>query len=147
MGPETAVPERLIAILAPDEPRDFAGHRALKLALRAGHVLSASVYAAGHILDAGKAGHDEWLAAALISGLLILLLDLYESGAFLLQLRGLFLVAKLALLAGLHLADVESGWALGALVFASVVSSHAPGSVRHYLVWGRGAIRGPDSLG
>ena len=138
---------RLAAILVPDEPRDFTGHRALKLALRASHVLSAGVYAAGHILDVNEAAHDEWFAAALVSGLLILLLDLHESGAFLLQVRGLFLVAKLALLAGLHLAGVESGWALGGLVFASVVSSHAPGSIRHHLVWGRGTIRGAESRG
>ncbi len=141
------MPERLTAILVPDEPRDFPGHRALKLALRASHVLSAGVYAATYILDVSEAAHGDWLAAALLSGLLILLLDLYESGAFLLQVRGLFLVGKLALLLGLHLADVESGWALGALVFASVVSSHAPGSIRHHLVWGRGSIRGPDSMG
>ncbi len=141
------MPERLTAILLPDEPRDFTGHRALKLALRASHVFSAGVYAATHILEAGEAAHDDWLAAALLSGLLILLLDLYESGAFLLQVRGLFLVAKMTLLLGLHLAGGESGWALGALVFASVVSSHAPGSIRHHLVFGRGRVHGAESRG
>jgi hypothetical protein len=147
MGPEPIVIERLIPILAPDEPRDLPGQRSLKLLFRASHVLTAGVYTAAHILDAGEATHDEWFAATLVSGVLILLVDIYESASFLLQVRGFFLVGKLAFLTGLRLLGLEGGWTLGALLFASVVSSHAPGSVRHYQVLGRGRLRSVASRG
>lgn len=130
------------ALLFPDPPRAFPGRRFVKIALRGTHVLCASFCLGAYAFDAPDRG--AWLAAAIVTGLLLLALDLHESAAFLLEVRGLVVLGKLV-----ALAFVPQGGAalLGAIVLVSVVSSHAPGSIRHRVVLGRGRIRAAQTQG
>ena len=134
----------MTTLLFPDEPRDFRGRRALKIFLRAVHVLCAGVLLGAYVFDAG-AGH--WLWAAIGTGTMILLLDLHETAAFVLQVRGLIVVTKIALVAALPLFRGSEAWLLGLILVGSVMSSHAPARFRHHQIFGRGRVRGATSAG
>jgi hypothetical protein len=130
------------ALLFPDPPRSFPGRRLAKIALRGLHVVCAAFCLGAYAFDA--AGRGPWLVAALASGALLLALDLHESAAFLLEVRGAVVVAKVLALA---LLPACGAWLLAAVVFASVVSSHAPSSVRHRVLFARGRVRASDTRG
>jgi hypothetical protein len=134
-------------LLFPDPPRDFPCRRALKITLRAVHVLAAGVFTGGRILEAQPELQVPWLVATLITGGLVLALDLHESAAFLAQVRGLVVLGKLIALALILSIDGNHGWACGLLVAASVIFSHAPSSLRYFVLIGRGRIRGSTSRG
>ncbi len=110
-------------------------------------MLPVAVLVGGSILGVESERLHPWLIGALASGLLIFLLDLHESGAFLLQIRGAVVLGKLALLAALPWFGTWRPWLLGALVVISVLSSHAPSRVRYYMVIGGGKIPGARSKG
>jgi hypothetical protein len=136
----------LLAILLPPEPRRFRGLRALKISLRAAHVLCAGVLTGAYVLEV-PAGRGAWLAATLASGGAILAVDLYQTAAFLLQVRGLVLLVKVSLLLALPAFGGAARWVLAALVLLSVISSHAPSKVRYFVLVGRGRIRGSTAAG
>ncbi len=133
--------------LFPQVPREFAGRRGLKILLRGCHVLPVAVVVGGSILEVEAAQLRPWLAGALASGLLLFLLDLHESGAFLLQIRGVVVLGKIGLVAAWTWLGAWRPWLLGALVVVSVLSSHAPSRVRYFMVVGGGKIRGAHSKG
>jgi len=133
--------------LAPEEPRQLPGHRWLKIALRAGHVLATGVLVGGFVFLGAAVLDTGWFHAALGSGLAVLLLDSYESCAFYLQVRGAVVLAKLALLGVLPWLGAAQGPVLVGLVVASVVSSHAPARLRYFLLFGRGRVHAAESRG
>jgi hypothetical protein len=138
---------RLSSLLFSPRPREFPGRRALKILLRAAHVLSGGILTGLYISGAGDALSDRWLVGAIGSGALILLLDLHESGVFLLQVRGFVVIGKIALLAALPLFGARAGWILAALVVASVLSSHAPSTIRYFVTFGKDRFKGAKTKG
>jgi hypothetical protein len=134
-------------LLIPPEPRQFAGQRWAKISARAAHVVATGVFLGAVVFHVEPASRWPWFLAALLSGLLMLCLDLYESGAFLLQLRGVVVAVKLVLLALLPLFGVAGVWVLAFVGLISVISSHASSKFRHYQVWGRGRIKGAETKG
>lgn len=110
-------------------------------------MLCAAILTGAYVLGAAPEISQPWLHAALLTGLLILLLDLHESAAFLLQVRGLVVIVKLLLIAALPWLGGHATWVLTAILLASVVSSHAPGRVRYFLLVGRSGITGGRSKG
>ncbi len=142
-----SVKTTLSSWIFPEIPRDFPGRRGLKILLRGCHVLPVAVLVGGSILGVEAELLRPWLAGALASGLLMFLLDLHESGAFLLQIRGLVVLGKIGLVAAWPWLGAWRPWLLGALVVISVLSSHAPSRVRYFLITGGGKIRGATSKG
>jgi hypothetical protein len=122
----------IAAILFPDPPRSFRGRRLLKIGLRGVHVVCAAFCVGAYAFDA--AARLPWLAATIVTGLAILALDLHESASFLLQARGVIVVLKLVALSFL---PAGGAWLLAAIVLVSVISSHAPSSVRHRVLFAR----------
>jgi len=110
-------------------------------------VLSAAGLLGAHAFEVQPATAAPWLHATLLTGVLLLLLDLHESAAFLLQVRGLIVILKLALVGVLPWLGSYGTWALAAIVLVSVVSSHAPGRVRYFLLVGGSRITGGRSKG
>lgn len=131
----------------PDEPRPLAGRRFLKIVFRAVHVLFAGVYLGAFVFGATADARCGWGIGLAISGVLLLLLDLHESGAFLLQVRGLLVMIKIVLLICLPLLHPHEACVLGSIVVVSVISSHAPSKVRYRVLFGGGRIKGADSSG
>jgi len=137
----------LSSVLFPPEPRTFSGQRLFKVLARAVHVLCAGTYVGAYILQAAPSQRGPWFLAALVSGAIVLALHLYETAAFLCQVRGLVVVAKVAALAALPLVEPFGAWLLAAIVLVSVVSSHASSGIRHHQVLGRGRLRGASTKG
>ena len=138
---------RWVEFLFPHEPRTLPGRRWFKIALRAVHVVFACGFLGSFVFDGGLEARSPWSIGVASSGLAVLLLDLHESAAILLQVRGLVVAFKIALLIALPWLGAAQLWAVIAIVVVSVLSSHAPGKVRYQLVAGRGRIRGGDSMG
>jgi hypothetical protein len=134
-------------LLIPPEPRNYTGQRWAKMTARAAHVVLSGVYLGAFVFHVEPASRWPWFLATLLSGLLILCLDLYESGAFLLQLRGMVVAVKLLLLALVPAFGAAGVWVLAGVAFISVISSHASSDFRYYLVWGRGRIKGAETKG
>ena len=135
------------SVLFPESPRSFPGRRGLKILLRAIHVLFAGVLVGAYVFEVEAVSRAPWLLGTIGSGILIFLLDLHESAAFLLQVRGLIVLAKIF---AVCLLPWCTGWEvqmLGALVVISVLSSHAPSSFRYFLVIGRGQVEAAKSKG
>jgi hypothetical protein len=137
----------LAALLFPAEPRSFPGRRGLKILLRAAHVLFAGVLVGSYVFDVEAGQRGPWFLATIGSGSLLLLLDLLESAVFLLQVRGLVVMAKIALLAGLPLFAGREAWVLGWIVLISVLSSHAPARIRYAVMLGGGKVQPSRSKG
>ena len=135
--------------LFPSPPRSFAGQRAVKILLRSLHVLAVAGLFGVVFAGVGNARAGS-LHLALLSGAAILALDLFESAAFLLQVRGLVVLGKLAALALLYRPGIEDGLAaaiLAVLIVFSVISSHAPSKFR-YRFWVPGVgVEGAKSRG
>jgi hypothetical protein len=137
----------LFRILIPPEPRRYAGQRWAKVIARSLHVVLSGIYLGALVFHVEPAARVTWFLATLLSGLLMIGLDLYESGAFVLQLRGLVVAVKLLLLALLPLFSEAAVWVIAVVAVASVISSHASASFRYYLIWGRGRIKAAETKG
>lgn len=136
--------------LFPSPPRSFSGQRAVKIVLRALHVLAVAGLFGVVFAHVEAGARSPSLRLSLISGLAILALDLFESAAFLLQVRGLVVLGKLAALGLLLRPEFGSGSEiaiLGFLIVVSVISSHAPSDFRYrfWVPWAR--VDGAQSRG
>ena len=138
---------RWVECLFPSEPRTLPGRRWLKIGLRAVHVVFA-----WRLPGFVRVRRRSWRASAV---------DRRRgrfrprataprparSAAVLLQVRGLVVLLKVVVLISLPWLGSAQLGAVIAVVVVSVLSSHAPGKVRYYLVAGRDRIRGGDSMG
>jgi hypothetical protein len=145
--PEHVPSGSVFRILIPPEPRRYPGQRWVKMIARSTHVVLAGIFLGALVFQVEPAVRWPWFRAALLSGFLIICLDLYESGGFLLQLRGLVTAVKLLLLALLPVFGAAGVWVVAGVAFLSVISSHASSSFRYYLIWGRGRIKAAESRG
>ncbi len=137
----------LARLIFPETPRRLPGHRAIKIVLRAVHTLCAGVLVGAYLLDAAAADQSWWLVATVLTGCAMLALDLVESGAFLLQVRGAVLLLKITLVVGLGYYGEAAGPILAGLFAVAVVSSHAPSKVRYFVLVGGDRITGATSKG
>ena len=145
--PESIPSGPIFRILIPPEPRRYSGQRWAKMIARAAHVVFSGIYLGALVFHVEPATRLPWFQAAMLSGLLMFCLDLYESGAFLLQLRGLVLAGKLILLAFLPSFGAAGVWVIAVIAFVSVISSHASSNFRYFLIWGRGRIKAAETRG
>ncbi|MQC83165.1 MAG: hypothetical protein DWG75_02800 [Chloroflexi bacterium] len=139
--------QSLQALLAP-EGRGSAGgwQRVVKISLRAAHVLGAGVFAGGVVLGEPSADLEGWLILLVGAGAAVLVFDVIDSPAFLIQTKGVVVLVKLAVLA-LIVVSGAGEWLLAPILFASVVSSHAPSSVRHRVLIFRDRVHGGHANG
>jgi hypothetical protein len=133
--------------LFPARPRSFPGRRAVKISLRAAHVLCAGVATGSYVFDVAEPLRGQWLLAAAATGVAMLLLDLHESGVFLFQARGVIVLAKIAVVGALPLIEPHRGWILAAMLLLSVVSSHAPSKLRYFVAIGKHRFKGAETKG
>jgi hypothetical protein len=117
---------------------DHGTRRWVSVLLRTAHVAAMGVILGGVFLGAGQGELRAAIWVTLASGALMMLLDILKDPKVLLQGSGLFVLAKLALLAvGFFVQpDQRFGWYLAAAVVASV-GSHMPGRLRHFSVAGK----------
>lgn len=126
--------------LLPRSPRTFRGERAWQVGARTVHVAAMGLVLGGVAFAAPERSLVLPVALTLASGLLLLGIDLWKSGAYFTQGNGVAVLLKLALLGlGQLLPAARLEWYLAATVVASI-GSHVPKTWRHWSLLHRRVI-------
>jgi len=135
------------SLVFPARSRTFPGQRVAKIVARSVHVLCVAGFFGGHVHGVTSEQLAPWFVATLTTGVVILLLDLYQNGAFLVQARGMVLFGKLGLLFTAWNMPENAVPLLSTIIIISVCSSHAPSKFRYYVVLGREHVVGEKTPG
>ena len=111
-----------------------------KISLRTLHLLAVAGVGGGILFALDK---DMWINywwLAMASGVLMMLMDIISNPVWLLQIRGLVILAKLVLLAFLGSYPAWDSTLLIVIIIVSGIISHAPGKLRYYSVYHRKVI-------
>lgn len=131
-GRSTIQPSALGRVLFPPEPRHFPGQRWVNIAMRSVHLVGVAGIGGGFLFDLNRAAWEIYWLLTLASGVALSLLYLWSTCAWIIELKGLAIVVKTALL-GLALAVPEARGELFVLIIAiSGMIAHAPARVRGY---------------
>jgi hypothetical protein len=117
--------------------------RWVKISLRTLHLLAVAGVGGGVLfgLDRGLWVDYWWLA--LVSGSLLMLIDIVSNPVWVVQVRGIVIFTKLLLLIFLGHDPVLDRWLLIAVIVMSAIISHAPSSLRYYSIYHRKTITSP----
>ncbi|MDH3903529.1 MAG: hypothetical protein OEU84_09620 [Xanthomonadales bacterium] len=111
-----------------------------KISLRTLHLLAVAGVGGGILFGLEK---DLWLSywwLALVSGVLMMLIDIASNPVWLVQVRGLVIYLKLILLAFIGSNASLDGFLLVLIIIISGIISHAPGQLRYYSVYHKKVI-------
>jgi hypothetical protein len=141
----SALRERLESWLRVD-PRPVPAARLLRTTLRTAHLIATGALYGGHVYGVEAERLVPALAAVLATGGAFLAIEVYQASVWLVQLRGVATLVKLALVAA-----VAPFWEFRVLlltlaVIVGGVSSHMPGRWRYHSVL-HGRVVGPRESG
>jgi len=111
-----------------------------KICLRTLHLLAVAGIGGGILFGLEK---DLWVNywwLAMVSGVLMMMIDIISNPVWVVQVRGLVIFLKLVLLALLGSHPSLDGWLLAVIIIISAVISHAPGNLRYYSVYHKKVI-------
>jgi len=121
-----------LALLFPDEYRDFKHKRFVIVVLRSLHIICFSILVGGYYFQQDQSLITPWFLGALFSGMAMFLIDMYGSCIILFEVRGVSILFKLFLLSWLPALNENSQIVLLLFVIAlSSYISHTTASVRH----------------
>lgn len=128
----------MLDLLFPVRNRPFPAKRWTRIALRSAHLVGTAGVGGGYLYGAAPGLWQPYLWLTVASGVALVLLEVWSNGVWLIQLRGVAVLAKLALLGWMAHSPGHAALALILVVVISGVISHAPASVRYYsLLHGR----------
>lgn len=131
---ETTARSRWQEFLFPEPERSLPGERWLRTALRTLHIAAMAILVGGHFFQVPPERLHGPLAWTVLSGLALMLLELYGSVDWLFQIRGLLTILKLVLV-GLVPMFLEQRTGILLIVIAiGSVGAHMPGRLRYYSV-------------
>jgi len=120
------------------EPRTLPKMRALRTSLRTVHVIAFSALYGGHVYDLSAERLLPALIAVIATGGAFMTLEVYSAPVWLLQIRGVATLVKIALVASIAVLWDWSVFLLTIVTVIGVVTSHMPGRYRYYsLLHGR----------
>lgn len=127
---------------------DFIGKRFLKIGLRTAHLLAISGVCGGVFFNVDTDSlHYFWLGA-ISTGLAMLLIDALSNLIWFVQVRGIVITGKLAILSVYPFVPEWSKPLIVLIMIASATISHAPGGWRYYsLFHGKVVKSSHDSKG
>ena len=111
------------------------GKRWTKISLRTLHLLAVAGVGGGILFGLEKELWINYWWLALVSGVLMMVIDIVSNPVWVVQVRGLAIFLKLILLAFLGSYPSLDGWLLAVIIIISAVISHAPGKLRYYSVY------------
>lgn len=126
--------KRVIDYLFPDVDRTFPGLRWANIALRTLHLMGVAGISGAFLYAIPVPEWRPFLILTFGSGFLLMLLAIWSNGIWLIQLRGVTTIVKLALLSLAFTSGLEPA-ILFTIIAISGIISHAPGKVRYYLVF------------
>ena len=138
-----ALPPRKLSILG-----DFPGKRWTKIALRTLHIFSIIGVGGAVLFEVPFSAWIWYWYAAVATGVAMVAIDALSNFLWLVQIRGIVIYIKLALLMFLGGNMVVNQIVLVSIVIISAVISHAPGDIRYYSIVHRRRINSfQDSKG
>ncbi|RRJ82500.1 hypothetical protein [Aestuariirhabdus litorea] len=129
--------------LFPPQGRSFHGKRWSMILLRTLHLLGVAGTGASFLVTGGAPPPATYLHILLFSGLLMALIEIWGHGVWLLQLKGLSVLVKLALIAAMLYWPAQSAPLFISIILISGIIAHAPGYVRYYSPWHRRRLPHP----
>ena len=102
--------------------------------------MTTGVLLGGHIFHHPVPVLEPWLWIAILSGLAILLTDIYSSFAVLFEIRGLVVLVKIMLLCLIPFFWEQRIFILVLILFIGATSSHMPKRYRHKLLFFKSVI-------
>ena len=122
--------------------------RCTKISLRTLHLLAVAGVGGGILFGLEQDLWRSYWLLALVSGGLMMLVDIIANPLWLVQVRGLVIFLKLALLMMLGRYPQFDGYLLGAIIVISTIISHAPGKLRYYSIYhGKQILSANDTKG
>jgi hypothetical protein len=116
------------------QPHPLPGVRAMRTTLRTAHLLAAAILYGGHVYNLPAAQLRPALLATLATGGAFMAMEMYRLPLWLVQLRGIAALVKIALVAAVPLFWSFRVWLLTAAVIIGSVGSHMPGRYRYYSI-------------
>lgn len=124
--------------LFPPSARSFIGLRWLNIALRSVHLVGMAGMAGAYLYQVASVALLPFWEISLYSGAAMVGLAIWGDGRWLLQLRGVVILAKLLLLIALPWLESQishgGGWGFVVIILLSSVIAHAPARVRYRFV-------------
>ena len=114
--------------------------RWIKISLRTLHLLSVAGVGGGILFGLEKSLWLEYWWLAMVSGALMMLIDVISNPVWLVQVRGITVFVKLVLLILMVKFPAWDSALLMLIIIMSSVISHAPGKLRYYSVYHRKVI-------
>ena len=108
-----------------------------KISLRTLHLLAVAGVGGGILFALEKDLWFNYWWLAVVSGSLMMLMDIAANPVWIVQVRGLVIMVKLILFALLGSYPGWDGFLLVAIIVISAVISHAPGKLRYYSFYHR----------
>ena len=128
------------------DPRPVPAARILRTTLRTAHLIATGALYGGHVYGVEAERLVPALVAVLATGGAFLGLEVYQASVWLIQVRGVATLVKLALVAAVALFWEFRVPLLTLTVIIGGVSSHMPGQWRYYSVL-HGRVVGPRESG
>lgn len=126
-----------LTMTEPDSKSRLTIKRWIKISMRTLHLLAVAGVGGGILFAIEK---DQWINywwLAVISGALMMCIDIVSNPVWLVQVRGLTIFLKLFLLALLGCWPAYDGILLAIIIIMSAIISHAPGKLRYYSFYHR----------
>ncbi len=119
--------------LFPARSRDFPGKRWIKIGLRTLHLMGIAGIGGAYFYTVEASQWLPFLWLTMASGLLMLAVEVWSHGIWLLQIRGLAILFKIALLSvSATLPAAFDPALIMVVILISSVISHAPSRLRYY---------------
>lgn len=112
-----------------------------KISLRTLHLLSIAGVGGGILFGLEKELWIDYWWLAMVSGVLMMLMDMVSNPVWIVQVRGVVILVKLLLLILLLNNPAWSTFLLVLIIVISGVISHATGQLRYYSLYHRRVIR------
>lgn len=117
--------------LFPPHSRGFTGKRWVEISLRTLHLIGTAGVGGGFLWGADPAHWMPFLWLTVLSGGVMAGLQIWGNGIWLIQVRGLAVIAKLLLILLMIAWGARADLFLLIIIISGVIS-HAPGSVRYF---------------
>lgn len=121
-------------MIFPAQSRSFPGQRWVNILLRTLHLIAICGVAAGALFQVEQELWLNYLYLTLLSGSGMILIEVWNNGIWLIQLRGLVTLLKLLILSVAFVSGYQPYMIYTALVLSGIIA-HAPGKVRYYSIF------------
>ena len=127
-----ALVKTLTQILLPQQPRVLPHARAWNIAFRTAHIGVTGVLFGGHVFNVDAERLAVWLYLTILTGGLLVAIEVYPSCRWCYQGRGVFVFCKLMLLCLIPWLWNYRVAILVVVIIVASVGSHMPGRFRYY---------------